>query len=354
MDGELLNDARIGLPPGGPEVMLETFLRAGDAGLAGLNGSFCAALHDRHERRLLLVTDRFCSRPIFYCVMDGALAFSTRFNALLAAGLPASPTLDVAALAQLLTWQRVVFTSTLCAQIKAMPPACVLEFADERISMRRYWRICYGGGPRSMADCADALTHALASAARRITADSARRGVLLSGGLDSRLLAAASDAPFTAFTVCDDTNREVRIASRVARAAHWPFRTLPRSQSHYADCMDDAVELTHGMARFDLAQFVGLLDPVPAECDVLLNEDAMDALLKGYYWDRPASFLGLRLPFFSHARITPGPVEEQILQMGAQTVRDPGPGRVALRTVAVAPQGFHPRLLARDDPRRGH
>ena len=302
------------------ELVLHLYEHTGEAGFRRLTGSYSIVLYDLRARRLLLVTDRLFTRPIFYCSHRQALVFSSRFNALLACGAPQSPSLDMTAVMQFFTFQQAQYSSTFCRQAKAMLPASVLELADGQVSERKYWQLQYSAERGSERRFVDELTETLRASARRTTCDEARKGVMLSGGLDSRVLVAAAAREMVAYTVGDGFNREVRTARRVARARGWKHVFLKRPPDHYSNILAEAVELSGGMCRFDHCQFLGLLGPVRQECDVVFNEDAMDALFKGYYWSRRLSVRGVQVPAPVAGRFTTEGIEEQILRMGCKSM----------------------------------
>ena len=303
---------------GDAELALHLYEQEGEAAFGALRGSYAIVLYALPVRRLLIVTDRFFSRPIFYCRWGEALAFSSRFNALMTCGALDGGRLDMTGVMQFFTFQHAQYESTFYQEAKAMLPASVLDFEAGRLTQRRYWRLRYDPEPGSAGDFAERLTEGLRAAARRMTCDAPRKGVMLSGGVDSRLVAAAADRRMAAYTVGEWENRELKTARRVAQAKGLRHVILLRPPDHYARILDDAVELAGGMARFDECQFLGLLDPVRPECDVLFIEDLMDALFKGHYWSRRLSVRGIQVPLPGQARFRRPGIEEQLLRLPAK------------------------------------
>jgi hypothetical protein len=106
----------------------------------------------------------------------------------------------------------------------------------------------------------------------------------------------------------------------VARRKGWRHVFLPRPPDHYARSLEEAVELTGGMGRFDECQFLGELGEIQSGCDVLFEEDAMDALFKGYYWIRPWFLRGTRVPMPGVNAFSRDGIEDQILQRGFKSM----------------------------------
>jgi len=298
------------------ETVLRLYESEGEAAFKALTGSYSVLLYELESRRLLLMTDPFFSRPVFYCRLGDALLFSSRFNALLTCGPAAAGPLDMTAVMQFFTFQRVQYTSTFRRGVKAMSPASVLEFSRGKLRQRRYWRPRYVANNAGFDDLADELAETLRAAARKLTCGPQRKGLLLSGGIDSRTMAAAADAEMTAYTACDGVNPEVRTAGAVARAKGWRHVLLKRADDHYVRIIDEAVELCGGMNRYDHCHFLGLLAPVQKASDVLFGEEAMDALFKGHYWHSRLSLRGIRVPLPMTGSYSRDGIEEQILRTG--------------------------------------
>jgi asparagine synthase (glutamine-hydrolysing) len=332
MDGELFDTAGLrarltraghALQPAGSdaELVLHLYEEQGERAFRDLCGSFSACLYDRRARCLTLATDRFFSRPIFYCLFGGALVFSSRFNTLVTCGALAGGRLNMTAVMQLFTFQHVQHTDTHYREALAMPAASVLHFEGGRIAaVHRYWQPVYGGHRLGSRDWEAELADALREAARKMTADPLRKGVLLSGGMDSRTLVAAAPPVLTAYTVGDSINREVHFARRVARAKGIPHVFLRREPDHYARLLDESVALSGGMRRFDHAHFLGHLERLRQDCDVAFVEEQMDILFKGWYWTRRWRVRGLEVPCPAVARFAADDIEGQILRMECKSL----------------------------------
>lgn len=190
---------------GDTEAVLATLVLEGERGLHRLNGMFALALWDTHERRLLLARDRLGVKPLWFEPFGGELRFGSEIKALLAAR-ERPPALDPLALAE---WATVpAFSGVERAPfegIRPLPPGHLLEFDSHGLRLRRW------GGFRPLRrevpegvlldDVGRQLWMAISS-----TADHEERiGQLLSGGLDSTLIASVSqyeaDEKPLAFTV---------------------------------------------------------------------------------------------------------------------------------------------------------
>lgn len=178
------------------ETLVEGFSTWGVRGtIAKCVGMFALAVFDRRERRLTLVRDRAGEKPLYYVSALGFIAFASEPKAILA--LPGfDRRLDRASLSAYLAFGYVPGTGSMFASIKKVPPAGILEFAVDQgtVALDHYWRLPPPAPSRSTPglgrELDDRLESILAEAvAAQLQAD-VPVAVLLSGGMDSSLVAA--------------------------------------------------------------------------------------------------------------------------------------------------------------------
>ena len=264
------------------EYCLDLFAEYGTDAFAKLNGSFALMVYDLPRRELLLVNDRFSSYTLFYHHSGEDLVFGTQLHPLLRWDrLPRR--LDRQAVYQFFALRRVLYDRTYYHDVKALPPASILHFRRGQVRVDTYWQAEYRDCCRSAADCAEELAHSLRCAVDRRTRDNHSFGVLLSGGLDSRSVVACCDKPLTAFTLGDFENREVKVAQSVAEKGRCRRVFLERSPDHYANAVDEAVDIGNGMLRVDHSHLLGVHEAIQSHCDILLDSFGFDARFKGAY-----------------------------------------------------------------------
>ena len=117
-------------------------------------------------------------------------------------------------------------------------------------------------------------------------------GLLLSGGLDSRIIAFSSPAQSrtTAITFCNDENYEVAIAKTIASKAGISHKLLKRAFDYYGNSAVDAVRISGGMWCWSNAHSAGFTKDI--------GEMNLSLLLSGCYCDY--LFKGLALDTQSH------------------------------------------------------
>ena len=156
---------------------------------------FAVAVWDRSNRRLVLARDRFGIKPLYYSVKGPTLAFASELKSLLRhPGF--SRALDLDALDAFLAFTFVPAPLTIFRDAAKLPPGCVLtyEHGDEGVRVDRYARprpVLAGDARREgEAELAEELRERLRDSVRAHLVADVPVGVLLSGGIDSSLLAA--------------------------------------------------------------------------------------------------------------------------------------------------------------------
>jgi asparagine synthase (glutamine-hydrolysing) len=290
-DGELFGDSAADVDPGATLARAVHLFKRGDhRALARLNGSFAAVAYDLSRRQLHLITDQINTRPLYYFVTGSLIVVASHVAAL--ATHPRCPRrLSRHALHQVVAYERVVDGSTIYADVHCQKPASVSTFQGHALSSTTYWRLNWSEPAATAQEAAEALAWALRRAVRRRVSEVVRPGLLLSGGLDSRAILAASEQSLTCFTQAAAYNDEVRLAERAAVLQRSAFRFHRVEPSRYVDFFDEGVRLTGGMQRAQAAHFLAILHDIRAECDALLTGYGFDGFFRGLYL--PARMVGI-------------------------------------------------------------
>ncbi|MBI3154322.1 MAG: hypothetical protein HYZ20_02840 [Burkholderiales bacterium] len=260
---------------------LRLYEEHGRDAFARLSGSFCLVIHDPRTRELLLVSDRLGSRPLFYgTTADAALVFATQVSAVLESAQIAR-SLDRGAILEFCANQRVFGTKTYHQGVGILPPATVLRYHDGRVTLEPYWQLQYRPQPGSIEDYADELASTMRRAVRRITDKGRRTALLLSGGLDARMILAASEAELSCYTFGDYENFETEVARRVTGLKGNAFHFLQRDPDQYAAMVDTAVEVGSGMHPFNHAHALGFIDRIRGDCDAITHGYGTEILFRG-------------------------------------------------------------------------
>jgi len=163
---------------GDTETVLELVARESTAALPRLDGMFAMVVYDAARDRILAARDPLGIKPLYLVEDGGDHFFASEIKALLAAGLPA-------------------------ARIRQLPPGHFFDGRDVRAFDRPVEPVP-GHHPPDLDRCAGALRDLLARAVEKRIATEVPTGLLLSGGIDSSVIAhhlAAAGVHGPAYTV---------------------------------------------------------------------------------------------------------------------------------------------------------
>lgn len=191
------------------EVLLEGIALHGVDWISRLDGMFAFAAFDTRSGETLIARDPFGEKPLYYMDLPGkGLAFASELQAI--EKVPGfDGTVDLDAMAELLTFQYIGAPRTIYAAVKKLPPGCWMRIsADGESEIQRYFRFDPGHDlfqGRSMASLADELEDILVRSLQgRMIAD-VPLGAFLSGGVDSSTVCALVrrrlDAPLKSFSI---------------------------------------------------------------------------------------------------------------------------------------------------------
>lgn len=176
------------------EIVCVGFARLGAPAIEGLRGEFVLVVWDVHRRAGLIARDQLGARGLFMKAAGSRLVFATEVKWLLKL-LPSRPAVDRVALTNWFVLGSALHGRTLYEGVRRMTPGSML-LADRNGSIERtYWRPKYVP-PLSVSrhQAAAELRSQIERTAASLIEGSDRIGVLLSGGLDSGIVAAAANA----------------------------------------------------------------------------------------------------------------------------------------------------------------
>jgi asparagine synthase (glutamine-hydrolysing) len=363
---------------GDTETVLHAYHEWGLDALARLQGMFALALFDRRAGRLVLARDGMGIKPLYFRWDGRMLRFASELKVLLAdAGIPRR--VDPDGLELYLTFGYVPSPYTLIDGVKKLEPgrALVLDEAGLTWHDFRRWQPSAAPGdetPSATARCDDDTTRLrVQRAVRRQLVSDVPVGVLLSGGLDSSIvatLAAEHARPLHTFSAAYrvDGNPSAPLRSYNEDSAH-ARRLAERLGTVHHEVVLDASSDAEGTLRHLAAQLdEPLFEPVYvvlhllcAEAQrqgvrVLLTGDGADELFHGYSarYQMPARAQKYRrLPLARQladlaARLAPAPAVRSQAAGVRRILRARTPAQAYLAYTEVFEGPERARLLGRD------
>lgn len=181
---------------GDAEVLAAAYLQWGAGMFPRLTGMWAIILVDTRSRTLLIARDRFGIKPLYYCWTGSRLLLASEVKQLIAAGAP--PTANSTAVAGFIRGHRPESPDqTFFSHIYSQPPATYAEIRlkepRQALAFTAYWGLPEKGERRttlSFEGAASALDEVLTESVGDHLLGPAPTGHLISGGLDSSLVAA--------------------------------------------------------------------------------------------------------------------------------------------------------------------
>ena len=167
------------------EVLVHLYEEHGEGFADRLRGMFAVAIWDSRRRRLVIARDRFGIKPLYYRDEAGQLTFASELRA-----LPRGE-VDPDALEAFLAFNSVPAPFSIFAGTRKLPAGHLLIWQDGETRVERYARpVPAEVRDEDSAELAEELRARLRDSVRAHLIADVPVGVLLSGGVDSSLLAA--------------------------------------------------------------------------------------------------------------------------------------------------------------------
>lgn len=213
------------------ELLLHSYLAWGESCLERLIGDFAFAIWDGRRKRLFCARDQLGVRPFFYALAGSSLIFASELDCVRRHPGVADVLNDVAIADLLLCGHNQEPDTTAFAGIQRLPGAHVLSASEGRSEVRRYWRLELPDETRYKRST-DYVEHfeALLGAAVEDRLRTDHADVLMSGGVDSTLIAAVAG------------ERQGKRGHRDlhAHSIHWE-QLIPHDEKRYASIAADAL-----------------------------------------------------------------------------------------------------------------
>ena len=285
------------------ETVIHAYEEYGVDCFALFNGIFACMIFDSREGRVVMARDRAGVKPLYYRPLDDSASYGK--GLVCASELKALPRtgrapvrIDAAALDIYLALGYVPAPYSLIQGVRKLPAASVAVYEDGRLTIERYWRL--HRPERAWRETVAETRAAVVGAVTRQMMSDVPVGVMLSGGLDSSIVAAvaqqAAGGPLHTFSIGFDTQRSAlehiyNLDREHARDVSHALGTV-----HHEITLDDSGGLEPLLRRL-VAQLdepvwepsfasIYLISTLAREhgVKVLLSGDGSDELFAGYPW----------------------------------------------------------------------
>ncbi|ELY61120.1 asparagine synthase [Natronolimnohabitans innermongolicus JCM 12255] len=250
-----------------------------------LNSEFVVILYDPDGGEITICTDRLGTRPVFYTITDEReLVFSTQLQTL--PEYPSvKPSFEDRYLYEFFSFERAIGTRTPISNVEKLPPASIttvdIESGDYQTNV--YWRPEYQPVDRPYSYFVQEFADIFKQAVIDRTQDDANYGVLLSGGIDSRIILAAMDSSVTGHHMNEWMNQEAELAKKISNKTGNEFDFLQRDVDYQEKALGENPAQMNFVSSFDQGQATNFRDEISEKSDVIMSGLYSDVLYQHQY-----------------------------------------------------------------------
>jgi asparagine synthase (glutamine-hydrolysing) len=272
------------------EVLLQGFIEEGERILPRLRGMFAFVIWDRETGDLFCARDQVGVKPFYYLLKSSRFAACSEVRPLMT--LPGcSPELDPAAVVEFLAFGDNLSDRTIVRDVFKLAPGHWLKIRKGQVQIEEWWDVLPTSGDAPDADhIVEDLARELDDAVSASLVSDVPLGIMLSGGIDSSLVAALAarhlgHQELTAYSVAfGRPNDEAASAARLANDLHMRHRVVWMTESDVEADFDDwlsTLDYPCGNPTWIALSFMARA----ARADgikVLLSGDGGDEIFGGY------------------------------------------------------------------------
>jgi asparagine synthase (glutamine-hydrolysing) len=250
-----------------------------------IEGMFAVALWDRARQQLVLARDGVGIKPLYIAHVGNVLWFASEIKGVLAS-MRVPVRIDTAALHTYMAAGYPERDSTLLQQVRQLAPGTVQRWSASGCVDRRYWQPRRDPVIRNSCEAADAVKACLLEVTSEMTISDVPIGLLLSGGIDSALLALTLGNKMPCYTACfeERSHDEAAAARAIASVAGSPWKAVPvgNSSGTVEDFVAAALSVDGQLADSSCLAHYALCRAVRREVKVALAGDGADEFFGGY------------------------------------------------------------------------
>lgn len=177
------------------EVILKLYIEYKEESFLKINGMFALAIYDKKDKKVVLARDRYGIKPLYYCVINKSLVFSSEIKAILEYPEYVKE-LDYNALNEYFSFQNIFSDLTLYKGIKKLEHGSFLIFNIEKCkyNIEQYWDFNFDSSSwiHSEKETIEILKKTFETAVKRQMVSDVPIGSYLSGGIDSGAITAVA------------------------------------------------------------------------------------------------------------------------------------------------------------------
>ena len=243
-------------------IPLESYFRLGMESLQGLNGLYSIIIWDDTQKRFSAITDRYGFTKIYYWLNADGLIVASECKAIISHP-KYRKAMDKEGIVNFLGAGYCFGERTLFKDIKLIPQGCTLTYKDTVLSFKKYWDYSVNPVSGTLDKLTDKFFFYLEGAFKRCINGEESVFIPLSGGLDSRTMAAIANInglQIYGCTIGRSRSMDVRYGRKIGERICSGHTVLPLGSDYIRRYGSKGVSLTNGMVLNEVFYILRLLD----------------------------------------------------------------------------------------------
>ncbi|MBE9513735.1 MAG: hypothetical protein IMY83_01700 [Chloroflexi bacterium] len=276
------------------EFVVHLYEDRGDTFIHELNGSFALAVWDNRRQRLIIANDRYGLCPLYTALSGGKYLWASSPKGILA-DTTFPRRINLVGMADFLCLGFPQGNDTMFDGIDELPPASLVVCQEGQVHRQQHWDLSWQEEETGISadDYLDELIPLLRQAAERRQTGELSAGLLLSGGLDSRVvLSVLRKDTIRTFTFgtpyCDD----VKYARQAARAANVPHVALEIKPDYLETFVWTGIERTEDLINCYQFHGISIYDEIALQVNALITGSAGENVFGDFNKDPQGDFWG--------------------------------------------------------------
>ena len=266
------------------ELFLRSFSVLGREALCGLNGIYVMVIWDSLKKELHIINDRYGFRNIYYWHSDKKFIFSTEVK-VICRDPDFRKEIDLTGISNYLAFGHLLDDRTLFEKVKLLPRASMLSLSNNKVLIKTYWDYSFFSDdePLRLEDYyVDGLFEVLKSALKKRVNGISALALPVSGGLDSRVIAALlRTIGFTGnvitYSYGHEDSLDVIYGRQIAKKLGYPHHFIQITDDYLKNHSVDFTRLSDGL--------IDCLNSHMLKSSAFIREMGLNSCLTGFMGD---------------------------------------------------------------------
>lgn len=275
------------------EVIIEAYVKWGEAFIHKLNGMFALAIYDKQTFKLQLFRDRFGIKPLFYYFDGKNFGFASETKALF--DILGNRELNLEAVKDYLFLEYIPNGQSIFKNVHKLKAGHKLSYTTDGVHVVKYYDLLdkFNPGEKNEQDSKEELKERIRKSVQMRRISDVPVGAFLSGGADSSLICAVfqenSDNPINSFNIGFDNAQfdESGYATEVANHLQTNHEMVRASQDESLKMLDHVIDFyDEPFASTSAFPTMLVCEKAKENVTVALSGDGGDELFMGYGYYR--------------------------------------------------------------------